>query len=60
MWLCEGGVAMIVPLKQLKKLWQITYDLACHGGTFVVHTNKGNVVIKNNDKGKPYIDIKGA
>ncbi len=39
MWLNEGVVATIIPLKQLDKLWQVTYNSRCHGGAFVVHTD---------------------
>ncbi len=58
MWLNEGGEATIVPLKQLEKLWHVTYNLARHGGSFVVHTDGGNIVVKNNDKGMPYLDLR--
>jgi hypothetical protein len=57
MWLNEGGVAMILLLKQLEKLWRVSYDSGRHGGSFVIHTDNGNIVIKNNDTGMPYIDL---
>jgi hypothetical protein len=38
MWLNKGEVATIIPLKQLEKLWQITYNSRRHRGAFVVHT----------------------
>ncbi len=28
MWLNEGGVATILPLKELEKLWHLVYDLS--------------------------------
>ncbi len=33
MWLKEGGVATIMPLKVLKKIWPVTYDSRRHGGS---------------------------
>jgi hypothetical protein len=40
MWLNNGGVVIIILLKQLEKLWQVTYNSRCHGGAFIVHTDK--------------------
>ncbi len=57
-WLNESGVAMIIPLKQLKKLCPVVYDSTCHGGTFVCRTKDGDVVLKNNGKGMPYLDLR--
>ncbi len=37
MWLNEGGVATVVPLKVLEK---------------------GDIIVKNNDKGMPYLDLR--
>jgi hypothetical protein len=54
MWLNEGGMATIISLKQLEKHRQVTYDSRCHGGTLIIHTNNGNIVVKNNSKGMPY------
>ncbi len=54
MCLNKGGVAAIVPLKVLEKIWPITYDSRRHGGQFVWHTDQGDIVIKNNSKGMPY------
>jgi hypothetical protein len=62
MWLNESGIANIVPLELLSKLWRITYN--SHGGMnrghFVVHTDHGNIVVKKNEKGMPYIDLAGV
>jgi hypothetical protein len=58
MWLNKGGVLAIVPLKVLKKIWLITYDSRLHGGKFVWHTDQGDIIIKNNSKGMPYLDIR--
>ncbi len=57
-WLNEGRVAMIIPLKQLEKLCPMVYDSTRHGGAFVCHTKDGNVVLKNNGKGMPYLDLR--
>jgi hypothetical protein len=58
MWLNKGGVATIIPLKVLKKIWPVTYDSRCNGGRFVIHTNQGNIIIKSNSKGMPYLNIR--
>ncbi len=57
-WFNEGGVATIIPLKQLKKFYPMVYDSTCNGGAFVCRTKDGNVMLKNNDKGMPYLDIR--
>jgi hypothetical protein len=57
-WLNEGGVAMIIPLKQLEKLCPVVYDSTRHGGAFVCRTKDGDVVPKNNGKGVPYLDLR--
>jgi hypothetical protein len=46
MWLNEGVVAAIVPLKVLDKIWPITYDFRCHDGQFIWHTDQGDIIIK--------------
>jgi hypothetical protein len=46
-----------VALKVLEKIWPVTYNSRCHGGKFVWHTDQGDIVIKNNSKGMPYLDI---
>jgi hypothetical protein len=53
MWLNKGGLATIMPLKQLEKLWQVTYDSRCQGGAFVNHTDHKNIILHNNKKGMP-------
>ncbi len=57
-WLNEGGVAPIILLKQLEKLCPVVYDSTRHGGAFVCRTKDGNVVLKNNGKGMPYLDLR--
>ena len=62
MWLNKNGIANIVPLELISKIWRITYD--SHGGMnrghFVIHTDHGNIVVKKNEKGMPYIDLTGV
>jgi hypothetical protein len=62
MWLNESGIANMVPLELISKLWRITYD--SHGGMnrghFVVHTDHGNIVVQKNEKGMPYINLAGV
>ncbi len=57
-WLNEGRVAMIIPLKQLAKLCPVVYDSTRHGGAFVCCTKDGDVVLKNNGKGMPYLTLR--
>jgi hypothetical protein len=58
MWVNEGGVATIIPLKVLEKIWRVTYNSKCNGGRFVVWTDQGNIVLNNNEGGMPYFDLK--
>ncbi len=58
MWLNEGGVATIIPLKVLEKTWLVSYDSRRNGGCFVIHTNQGNIIVKNYNKGMPYLDVR--
>ncbi len=58
MWLNEGGVATIIPLKVLEKIWPVSYDSRHNGGCFVIHTNQGNIILKNNNKGMPYLNVR--
>ena len=58
MWMNEGGVAMIIPLKLLKKIWQVTYNWTRNGGRFVVWTNQVNIVLDNDEGGMPFFNLK--
>ncbi len=58
MWFNKGGVAMIIPLKQLKKLCPVVYDSTRNGDAFICRTKDGDVVLKNNGKGMPYLDLR--
>jgi hypothetical protein len=57
-WLNEGGVATIVPLKILEQIWPVSYDSRRHGGNFVLKTDQGDIIVKNNGKGMPYLDLR--
>jgi len=57
-WLNEGGVVTIIPLKQLEKLCPVVYDSTCNGGAFICCTKDSDVVLKNNGKGMPYLDLR--
>ena len=54
----KGGVAMIIPLKQLEKLCHVVYNSIRNKGAFICHTKDGNGVLKNNSKGMPYLDLR--
>ena len=57
MWLNKGGVVAIVLLKTLEKIWPITYNSRRLDEQLVWHIDQGNIYIKNNSKGMPYLDI---
>jgi len=57
-WLNKGGVATIIPLKQLEKLCTVVYGSTRNGGAFICRTKDGNVVLKNNGKGMPYLNLR--
>jgi len=62
MWLNESGIANIVPLDLISKIWRITYDSydGMNAGHFVIHTDHGNIKVHKNEKGMPFIDIDGV
>ena len=49
---------MIIPLKQLEKLCPVVYDSTRNRGSFICRTKDGNIVLKNNGKGMPYLNLK--
>ena len=59
MWVNKTRIANIVPLEVISKIWRITYDShgGMHAGHFIIHTDQGNIVVKKNEKGMPYIDL---
>jgi hypothetical protein len=60
MWLNKGGVASIVPLKILEKIWPILYHSSrgMNAGHFVIHTKEGDIMVRNNERGMPYLNLK--
>ena len=58
-WFNEGVVVTIIPLKQLEKICPVKYDSTRNRGVFVCRCTKdGDVMLKNNGKGMPYLDIR--
>ncbi len=57
-WLNQGGVATIIPLKQLKKLCPVVYDSTRNRGAFICRTKDSDVVLKNKGKGMPYLYLR--
>ncbi len=51
-------MATIISLKQLKKLCPVVYDSTRHKGAFVCRTKDGDVVLKSNGKGMPYLNLR--
>ncbi len=59
-WYNEGGVAIIVPLKMLEQIFPISYQShkGMNPGHFVIHSDQGDVVVKNNGVDMPYLDLR--
>ncbi len=57
-WFNEGGVATIIPLKQLEKLCLVVYDSTRKGDAFICCTKDGDIVLKNNGKGMPHLNLR--
>ena len=36
----------------------MVYNSTCNGGAFICRTNNDDVVLKNNEKGMPYLDLR--
>jgi hypothetical protein len=51
-------VVTIIPLKQLEKLCPMVYNSTRNWGAFICCTKDGDVVLKNNGKGMPYLDLR--
>jgi hypothetical protein len=53
-------VASVVSLKVLEKIWLISYHSkrGMNPGHFVIPTNKGDIVMKNNSHGMPFLNLK--
>ncbi len=60
MWFNEGGVASVIPLKILEKIWPVSYHLmkGMNPGNFVIYMDAGNVIVLINQKGMLYLNLK--
>jgi hypothetical protein len=60
MWLNECGVVIVVPLKVLKMIWLILYHSkkGMNPGHFIIHTDEGDIVVKNNLHRMPFLNLK--
>jgi hypothetical protein len=58
MWLNKGCVATIIPLKQIKLMLPISYNSGSYGGLFDIHSNQGDIIVGNYNKGIPFIDLR--
>jgi hypothetical protein len=58
-WLNEGGVASVVPLKLLKQIQPVSYHSArgMNPGHFIIHSREGDIVCCNNSRGMPYLNL---
>jgi hypothetical protein len=58
-WLNEGGVASVVPLKLLEQIYPVSYHSAkgMNAGHFVIHSREGDIVCRNNSRGMPYLNL---
>jgi hypothetical protein len=57
MWLSKSGVATIILLKQIKIIWPVSYNSGSNKGSFVIHSNQGDIVVCNNNKGMLFFDL---
>ncbi len=59
-WLNKCGVASSCPLKVLKKIWPNSYHSkrGMNPGHFIIHTNEGDIVVKNNSCRMPFLNLK--
>jgi hypothetical protein len=60
MWLNECGVASAIPLKVLEMIWPISYHSkkGMNPGHFIIHTDKGDIVEKNNSQRMLFLNLK--
>ncbi len=56
----KGSVATIMPLKVLEWIFPILYQShkGMNPGHFVIHSDQGDIVVKNNGVGMPYLDVR--
>ncbi|KAL3810038.1 hypothetical protein ACHAXA_000207 [Cyclostephanos tholiformis] len=59
-WLNEGGVASVIPLKVLEEIWPVSYHSkrGMNPGKFIIHSDAGDIVVRNNKQGMPYLSLK--
>jgi hypothetical protein len=50
----------ITPLKILEKIWSISYHSKkeMSPGHFIIHTNDGNIIMRNNSRRMPFLNLK--
>ena len=50
----------IVPLQMLERIFPISYQShkGMNPGHFVIHSDQGDIVVKNNGVGMPYLDVR--
>ncbi len=60
MWYNKGSVATIVPLRVLERIFPILYQShkGMNPGHFVIHSDQGDIIVKNNGVGMPYLDVR--
>ncbi len=60
MWLNKCGVESIIPLKILEMIWPISYHSkkGMNAGHFIIHTNDGNIIVMNNSRRMPFLNLK--
>ena len=54
-WYVPEGIANIISMHELEKMYRITYD--SWQGYYVVHTPKGEVRFQKDKQGLPYLDL---
>ncbi len=58
MWLNKGGLASVILLKILEKIWPVSYHSTKGTNIGVIHADAGDIVVWNNQKGMPYLNLK--
>ncbi len=60
MWYNKGGIATIVPLKVLERIFPILYQShkGMNPGHFVIHSDQGDIIVKNSGIDMPYLDVR--
>jgi hypothetical protein len=60
MWYNKGSIATIVPLKVLERIFPILFQShkGMKPGHFVIHSDQGDIAVRNNGIGMPYLDVR--